>query len=47
MEMPTANAAIVADKPAIVAALLEVLPADAVIFEDTEVLAYECDALTA
>jgi glycolate oxidase len=47
MEMPIANAAIVAGKPAIVAALLEVLPPDAVIFDEAEVRAYECDALTA
>ncbi|QCO55162.1 FAD-binding protein [Pseudorhodobacter turbinis] len=47
MEMPKSNAAIVARKPAIVAALQEVLPADAVIFDDVEVRAYECDALTA
>ena len=47
MEMPIANAAIVAGKPAIVAALLEVLPSDAVIFDEAEVRAYECDALTA
>jgi glycolate oxidase len=47
MEMPKIDAAIVARKPAIVAALQEVLPADAVIFDDAEVRAYECDALTA
>ena len=47
MEMPKVDAAIVARKPAIVAALQEVLPADAVIFDEAEVRAYECDALTA
>jgi len=47
MEMPRIDAAIVARKPAIVAALQEVLPSDAVIFDDIEVRAYECDALTA
>ncbi|WP_050528514.1 FAD-linked oxidase C-terminal domain-containing protein [Pseudorhodobacter aquimaris] len=47
MEMPKSDAAIVAQKPAIVAALQEVLPADAVIFDEAEVRAYECDALTA
>jgi glycolate oxidase len=47
MEMPKINEAIVARKPAIVAALLEVLPQDAVIFDEAEVRAYECDALTA
>jgi glycolate oxidase len=47
MEMPRANAQILARKPAIVAALLEVLPADAVVFDEAEVRAYECDALTA
>ncbi len=47
MDMPTASSAIIADKPAIVAALFEVLPADAVIHDVTETRAYECDALTA
>jgi glycolate oxidase len=47
MEMPQIDAAIVARKPAIVAALQEVLPRDAVIFDEVEVRAYECDALTA
>ncbi len=47
MEMPRIDATIVARKPAIVAALQEVLPLDAVIFDDIEVRAYECDALTA
>jgi glycolate oxidase len=47
MEMPIIDATIVARKPAIVAALQEVLPPDAVIFDEAEVRAYECDALTA
>ena len=47
MDMPIASAAVLASKPAIVAALLEVLPADAVIHDVTETRAYECDALTA
>lgn len=47
MEMPVINAAILARKPAIVAALQQVLPADAVIHDAVEVRAYECDALTA
>ncbi|WP_050525085.1 FAD-linked oxidase C-terminal domain-containing protein [Pseudorhodobacter wandonensis] len=47
MEMPKIDAAIVARKPAIIAALQEVLPDDAVIFDEAEVRAYECDALTA
>jgi glycolate oxidase len=47
MEMPKIDAAIVARKPAIIAALQEVLLDDAVIFDEAEVRAYECDALTA
>ena len=47
MDMPVIDAAIVARKPAIVAALQQVLPADAVIHDGVEVRAYECDALTA
>jgi glycolate oxidase len=47
MEMPIIDATIVARKPAIVAALQKVLPPDAVIFDEAEVRAYECDALTA
>jgi glycolate oxidase len=47
MEMPTANAAILAGKPAIVEALLAILPNDAVIHDPNETRAYECDALTA
>ncbi|MDZ4136780.1 MAG: FAD-binding protein, partial [Paracoccaceae bacterium] len=47
MEMPIANADIIARKSAIVRALLSVLPQDAVIHDTAEVRAYECDALTA
>ncbi|MEW9918173.1 FAD-linked oxidase C-terminal domain-containing protein [Marimonas sp. MJW-29] len=47
MEMPTPNSAIIARKARVVARLLEVLPADAVIHEERETRAYECDALTA
>jgi glycolate oxidase len=47
MEMPAPDPAILARKPALVARLLDVLPADAVIHEESETRAYECDALTA
>lgn len=47
MEMPTPNPSIIARKAAIVARLLKVLPKEAVIFEEAETRAYECDALTA
>ncbi|NDV98314.1 FAD-linked oxidase C-terminal domain-containing protein [Salipiger sp. PrR002] len=47
MEMPAPNASILARKARIVARLLEVLPATAVISEEAETRAYECDALTA
>lgn len=47
MQMPVANAAVLARKDAIVARLLAVLPADAVISDPAETRAYECDALTA
>ena len=47
MEMPTPNASVVAKKPELVKRLQEVLPADAVIHEEAETRAYECDALTA
>ncbi len=47
MDMPAPNPAILARKPRIVERLLSVLPADAVIHEDIETRAYECDALTA
>jgi len=47
MEMPRANAQVLASKPAIVEALLQILPVDAVVHDEAEVRAYECDALTA
>ena len=47
MEMPVPSAAILDRKAQIVARLRSVLPADAVIDEEHEVRAYECDALTA
>lgn len=45
--MPVPDAAIIARKPEIVAALAAVLPADAIISDPEETRAYECDALTA
>jgi len=47
MEMPTPDPAILSRKASIVAALENVLPADAVISDPMETRAYECDALTA
>ncbi|MCC1491015.1 FAD-linked oxidase C-terminal domain-containing protein [Cognatishimia sp. F0-27] len=47
MEMPVPNADILSRKDRIVALLRSVLPADAVISEEAETRAYECDALTA
>lgn len=47
MEMPAPNPDILARKPRIVERLMAVLPKDAVIHEDIETRAYECDALTA
>ena len=47
MEMPKPNAMILSSKARIVARLREVLPADAVIDDEAETRAYECDALTA
>jgi len=47
MEMPTPDATILERKDRIVARLMSVLPADAVIHDETETRAYECDALTA
>ena len=47
MEMPTPNAQILSRKEQIVARLSEVLPRDAVISDERETRAYECDALTA
>ncbi|WP_127902605.1 FAD-linked oxidase C-terminal domain-containing protein [Solirhodobacter olei] len=47
MEMPAPNPAILARKARIVERLRAVLPADAVIAEEAETRAYECDALSA
>ncbi|MCG7493818.1 FAD-linked oxidase C-terminal domain-containing protein [Thalassobius sp. Cn5-15] len=47
MEMPKPNPDILALKPLLVKKLQEVLPHDAVIHEEVETRAYECDALTA
>ncbi|MGI9388724.1 MAG: FAD-linked oxidase C-terminal domain-containing protein [Boseongicola sp.] len=47
MEMPLPNSEIVALKPRIVERLQASLPANAVISDETETRAYECDALTA
>jgi len=47
MEMPTPDARLIAKKPELVARLQSVLPAEAVIHDDAETRAYECDALTA
>lgn len=47
MEMPNPSDIVLARKDELVARLLTVLPEDAVIHEDTETRAYECDALTA
>ncbi len=47
MQMPAPDARILGRKPAIVARLREVLPADAVIDDPVELRAYECDALSA
>ena len=47
MDMPMPSQVILGRKPAIVAALREVLPEDAVIDAPEETRAYECDALSA
>ena len=47
MEMPVPDAAVIARKGRVVQRLLTVLPSDAVIHEEAETRAYECDALTA
>ncbi|NNE87544.1 MAG: FAD-binding protein [Silicimonas sp.] len=47
MEMPTPSASILARKDRIVARLRGILPKDAVIDDETQTRAYECDALTA
>ena len=47
MDMPTPNPVILAKKARLVERLLMVLPAQAVIHDEAETRAYECDALTA
>ena len=47
MDMPRPNAGVLAKKARIVRRLQEALPAGAVIDDETETRAYECDALTA
>ncbi len=47
MQMPLPDAAVIARKDRIVARLRAVLPPDAVIADAGELIAYECDALTA
>ena len=47
MEMPLPNPAILARKARLVERLKQVLPEDAVIHDEMETRAYECDALTA
>ncbi len=47
MDMPAPNPALLALKPKLVERLLKVLPRDAVIDDEAETRAYECDALTA
>ncbi|PHR01182.1 MAG: FAD-binding oxidoreductase, partial [Sulfitobacter sp.] len=47
MEMPVPNPSIIARKARVVQRLQQVLPADAVISDEQETRAYECDALTA
>ncbi|MEZ5714681.1 MAG: FAD-linked oxidase C-terminal domain-containing protein [Paracoccaceae bacterium] len=47
MQMPEPDARVLAKKPQLVERLREVLPQDAVIVDEAETRAYECDALTA
>jgi glycolate oxidase len=47
MQMPVPNADVLALKSRIVERLLAVLPADAVVHDEAETRAYECDALSA
>ena len=47
MEMPTPDQAILARKGRLVSRLRSALPDDAVISDEAETRAYECDALTA
>ena len=47
MEMPAPNPLILACKARVIERFLEVLPVEAVIHDEAETRAYECDALTA
>ncbi|MFU1478824.1 FAD-linked oxidase C-terminal domain-containing protein [Roseovarius sp. C7] len=47
MDMPAPDSEILSRKPEIVARLRDILPPDAVIWDEAETRAYECDALTA
>ena len=47
MQMPKPDAGVISRKARIVTRLREVLPTDAVIEDEAETRAYECDALTA
>lgn len=47
MQMPVPDATVLARKGLIVERLLAILPADAVVHDETETRAYECDALSA
>ena len=47
MQMPVPDATVLARKALIVDRLLAILPADAVVHDEAETRAYECDALTA
>ena len=47
MDMPAANPAVLARRSELIARLAQVLPKDAVIADEAELRAYECDALTA
>ena len=47
MEMPTPDAAVLSRKSKIVDRLMAALPPAAVIHDEAELRAYECDALTA
>jgi len=47
MDMPTPSASVLANKPRVLSRLQAVLPPEAVIFEEAETRAYECDALSA
>ena len=47
MEMPAPNQNVLTRKPELVKRLLRVLPRDAVIDNEAETKAYECDALSA